>query len=329
MRGMPTPPSEEVAALVERDGTVVGSAPRSRVRRENLLHAATAVLLRDPGGRIYVHRRSGDKDWAPGLHDAAAGGVMLAGEEPEASALRELEEELGVAGVPLTALGVSVYEDDATRCVEHAFEATWDGPVRHQPSEVVWGAWMTLPELAEHLSDTRWPFVPDTRLLLRTLASSGAHDYGQLRAVAAARALGLRYRVTRHGPVRSLEEAAAARGVAPAAVVKTLVVRVAEDDYRFVLVPGDREISWPRLRALLEVNRMSMPDAGTAFAVTGYVRGTITPLGSTTAWPVVADAAMTGSVSLGGGAHGVALTVEAAQLVSALHAQVADVTDVR
>ena len=123
------------------------------------------------------------------------------------------------------------------------------------------------------------------------------------RALAAADALGLSYEVTRHGPVRSLEEAAAARGVEPAAVVKTMVVRLAEDDYRFVLVPGDREIAWPKLRAELGVNRISMPDADTALAVTGYVRGTITPLGSTTVWPVLADEHLAGPVSIGGRAR--------------------------
>ncbi len=150
---------------------------------------------------------------------------------------------------------------------------------------------------------------------------------GPSRARAAADTLGLAYEVTRHGPVRSLAEAAVAGGVDPAAVVKTLVVRVAEGDYRFVLVPGDREISWPKLRALLGVSRMSMPTADVAREVTGYVRGTITPLGSTTAWPVVADASLVGEVSIGGGDHGVAMTVDAASLVEALGATVADVTD--
>jgi Cys-tRNA(Pro) deacylase len=147
------------------------------------------------------------------------------------------------------------------------------------------------------------------------------------RAIAAAGELGLAHTVTRHGPVRSLAEAAAARGVEPGAIVKTIVVRLADDDYRFVLVPGDREISWPKLRALLAVNRVSMPSADVAFAVTGYVRGTITPLGSTHDWPVIADASLSGQVSLGGGAHGVALTVAAPELVSALAATVADVTE--
>jgi hypothetical protein len=54
-------------------------------------------------------------------------------------------------------------------------------------------------------------------------------------ALAAAEAAGLTHRVIRHGPVRSLAEAAQARGVAPAGVVKTLVVRRGEAQYGLVL----------------------------------------------------------------------------------------------
>jgi prolyl-tRNA editing enzyme YbaK/EbsC (Cys-tRNA(Pro) deacylase) len=72
---------------------------------------------------------------------------------------------------------------------------------------------------------------------------------------------------------------------------------------------------------------MSMPSAAVALDVTGYERGTITPLGSTTAWPVVADASLEGPVSMGGGAHGVALGVDATELADALGATVADVTE--
>lgn len=138
---------------------------------------------------------------------------------------------------------------------------------------------------------------------------------------------GVRFDVVRHGQVGSLAEAAAARGVPPRAVVKTLVVRRGDDDYLFVLVPGDRHLSWPKLRALLGVSRMYLPDAEDAFRVTGYRRGTITPFGSTHAWPVVADAALVGEeITLGGGADGVAVRLQADDAIRALSATVADVT---
>lgn len=147
------------------------------------------------------------------------------------------------------------------------------------------------------------------------------------RAVAALERSGIGFTVTRHGRVSSLAEAAAARGVAPSAIVKTLVVRRGEGDYLFVLVPGGRAISWPKLRSLLGVSRMSMPDAATAKDVTGYERGTITPFGATTAWPVIMDETISGTVSIGAGAHGVAATLEAEDVATALEAQVADVTE--
>lgn len=148
------------------------------------------------------------------------------------------------------------------------------------------------------------------------------------RARAAIDATGVRYELTVHGPVSSLAEAAAARGVTPDRVIKSLVVRRADDDYLIVLVPGGRTISWPKLRGLLGVSRLSMPPAEVAFDVTGFVRGTITPFGSLRAWPVIADAALpSGRVSIGGGAHGTAFTVDRDDLVGVLGAQVADVTE--
>lgn len=147
------------------------------------------------------------------------------------------------------------------------------------------------------------------------------------RALSALSDAGVPHRVIRHGPVRSLAEAAAARGVTPAQVVKTLVVRRAGDDYVFVLVPGDRTISWPKLRSVLGVSRLSLPDADTARAATGYERGTITPFGSTTAWPVVVDDRVTGEITLGAGAHGVAVAVDTGAVVTALAATRADVSE--
>jgi len=147
-------------------------------------------------------------------------------------------------------------------------------------------------------------------------------------ALEAVRAAGIAHRIIRHGPVGSLAEAADARGVTPADVVKTLVVRRGDGDFLFVLVPGDRTISWPKLRAVLGVSRLSMPDAATARQVTGYERGTITPFGSTTPWPVIADQRLSGrQITLGAGQHGVAIAAAADEILLVLQATLADITD--
>lgn len=146
------------------------------------------------------------------------------------------------------------------------------------------------------------------------------------RATAALDKTGIDYTIVRHGPVRSLAEAAEARGVEPRQIAKTLVVRRGKADYLFVLVPGGRQISWPKLRALLGVTRLSMPSAETAREVTGYVRGTITPFGSLHEWPVIADTRVEGTISIGAGAPGVSALISAVDVIRVLSATVADVT---
>ncbi|MGH3706224.1 MAG: aminoacyl-tRNA deacylase, partial [Agromyces sp.] len=109
----------------------------------------------------------------------------------------------------------------------------------------------------------------------------------RVRADAAAR--GLDVEIIERPAARSLEEAAELMGITPGDIVKSLVVKRSDGAFVFALVPGGRKISWPKLRAVVGVNKLQLPDASLALAATGYERGTITPLGSTTAWPVVAD----------------------------------------
>jgi Cys-tRNA(Pro)/Cys-tRNA(Cys) deacylase len=147
-------------------------------------------------------------------------------------------------------------------------------------------------------------------------------------ALDALTAAGIPHRVIRQEHVTSLAEAAAQAGVDTTDVIKTIVVRRADDDYVFVLVPGDRAISWPKLRAVLGVHRLSMPDAAKAKDATGYERGTITPFGAVTAWPVVADQRIAGrTIRIGAGARDTAVVLAADEAIRALDAAIADVTD--
>ena len=160
------PTADELVGIIDGSGREIDTVPRSVMRRHNLLHRATGVIVRDSAGRIYVHRRTATKDVYPGMYDCCAGGVVAAGEDVDAAARRELAEELGIDGVELTPLFVAMYADEHTRYQAHVYEARWDGPIRWQATEVEWGAWLTPTELQALLDDPDRRFVPDSRALL-------------------------------------------------------------------------------------------------------------------------------------------------------------------
>lgn len=157
--------SDEIVGLYDDEGRECGSAPRSRMRRENLRHGATAVVVFDPAGRIFVHRRTETKDLFPGLLDFAAGGVIRAGEDPTEAAAREAEEELGVTG-PLTPIGEGDYADSRTSLHGFLFWTVATEPLRFQPEEVAGGEWMTREALLSAVAETPERFMPDTAALL-------------------------------------------------------------------------------------------------------------------------------------------------------------------
>jgi len=151
---------------------------------------------------------------------------------------------------------------------------------------------------------------------------------GRERVTADAEARGIDIRIVERPAARSLAEAAELLGLQPSDIIKTLVVKRSDDTFVFALVPGGRKIAWAKLRSVLGVNKLQLPDASVALAATGYERGTITPFGSTNAWPVIADATIPGrTIAMGAGEHGYSLFVSADAVIAAYGATVADITD--
>lgn len=159
-----------------------------------------------------------------------------------------------------------------------------------------------------------------------SVASGGGGDqHARVRDAAAAR--GLEIEIRERPAAGSLIEAAELLGIAPSGIVKTLVVKRSDDTFLFALVPGGRSISWPKLRALVGVNKLRLPEPELALAATGYERGTIVPIGSTTDWPIYADESIVGQrIAMGAGAHGYSLFVDADDLIAAYGAIVADIS---
>ena len=72
---------------------------RSVAHREGILHRTAHVWIirvRDGERQVLLQKRSADKDSYPGMYDTSSAGHIPAGKEPLESALRELEEELGL-----------------------------------------------------------------------------------------------------------------------------------------------------------------------------------------------------------------------------------------
>ncbi len=92
-------------------------------------------------------------------------------------------------------------------------------------------------------------------------------------------ALGVPFRVFEHtAPVESLAQAARERGQTPDQVVRSIVFRVGEA-FVMVLTHGERQVHWPTLRRYLNQKRLTLATEAEVLAVTGYVRGTVSPVG--------------------------------------------------
>jgi 8-oxo-dGTP pyrophosphatase MutT (NUDIX family) len=138
---------------------VLRTATRAEAYRDGLTHRCSMVLVRDAEGRIFTHRRSAQKQYAPSAHDVFVGGVLASGESYAEAAVREAEEELGVSGITVEPLFRFLFEDTFCSWFCDVGTAVWTGPVSPQAEEIDWYAWLTEEEVAELLATAE--FVPD------------------------------------------------------------------------------------------------------------------------------------------------------------------------
>lgn len=150
----------ERVAWVDEDDQLLGDLPRAELRERGLIGRCTFILLFNGVGQLCIHKRTLSKALYPGYWDVAAGGMVAAGEDYEASAARELEEELGVSGVALRAHDRFFFDLPGNRLWCAVFSAVWDGPLRLQPEEVSEARFVN-PEVVWEESQTL-PYCPDS-----------------------------------------------------------------------------------------------------------------------------------------------------------------------
>lgn len=92
--------SSELLDYYDEQGNHLGIAPRSRVHSEGLWHKTAQVWVINEAEELLLQLRSSNKVCFPNRWDISSAGHILAGALPLESALRELEEELGVCKKP-------------------------------------------------------------------------------------------------------------------------------------------------------------------------------------------------------------------------------------
>ncbi|CAK9885458.1 MAG: putative Nudix hydrolase YfcD [Candidatus Erwinia impunctatus] len=145
--------SMEWVDIVDEQNEVIAQASRAQMRAQCLRHRATYIVVHDGMGKILVQRRTLTKDFMPGRLDATAGGVVQAGEEMLASARREAEEELGIAGVPFAEHGLFYFDDPHCRVWGGLFSCVSHGPFAMQEEEVAEIFWMTPEEITQRCDE--------------------------------------------------------------------------------------------------------------------------------------------------------------------------------
>src|SRR5438477_667509 len=126
---------EEQFPVVDEEDRLQGTAPRSEVHANNLLHRAVHILVFNPAGEVFLQMRSRTKDRHPLAWDSSAAGHVNAREDYDQAASRELREELGV-DIPL----VRVAKLPASERTGYEFiclyRGSHAGELRLNPSEI-------------------------------------------------------------------------------------------------------------------------------------------------------------------------------------------------
>ena len=115
---------------------------------EGQFHLCVNVLVRHQDGDILFMRRSVNKSLYPGYYEFGAGGSVLAGEDSQTAALRELEEETGLVPDSIRLLEQVCSVKD--QCHFDYYEVVVSGDksqVRYQAGETDAHVWLPLREV--------------------------------------------------------------------------------------------------------------------------------------------------------------------------------------
>ena len=127
--------NDEFAILVDEQDNVLGYKKRGELAHGDRIRI-TGVWIENSDSEVLIAQRSFKKNLHPGLWGPAAAGGVAKGESYEENAYKELEEEIGITGVPLQLADKSIVEyADGNRRVISWYRGAYDGAAEELPLE--------------------------------------------------------------------------------------------------------------------------------------------------------------------------------------------------
>ena len=152
---------EAIFDVVNERDEVVGQNTRREVHRRGLKHRAVHVLVFNARGEVFLQKRSMRKDRHPGVWDSSSSGHVDSGEDYDATAVREVREEIGLK---LPQAPKRLFKINA--CAETDAEFVWvyrcesDGPFELNADEIERGDWLLPAEVSRRIHERPQDFAP-------------------------------------------------------------------------------------------------------------------------------------------------------------------------
>ncbi|HEY8095699.1 MAG TPA: NUDIX domain-containing protein [Methylobacter sp.] len=141
----------ELLSVVDENDCIIDTCARHVIHATGLRHRAVHILVFNGEGQLFLQKRSMKKDLNGGLWDTSAAGHVDAGEDYDISAVREIEEELGITESvleplfklsPTIAIGMEFIQ--VYRCIHN-------GPFTLAADEIDEGDWFSVAEISERI----------------------------------------------------------------------------------------------------------------------------------------------------------------------------------
>ena len=166
-----------IVELVDARGTTLGECPVEEAHQPpGRLHRAFSIMLFDERDRVLLQRRALSKSRFPGLWANTCCSHPAAGEDVAESAVKRLDEEMGLHVEELREVGTFVYQAlDGQGAAEHEFDHVLMGdldssaelsPDREEIEELAWLPYAELVSDAASRPERYAPWIPGVIALI-------------------------------------------------------------------------------------------------------------------------------------------------------------------